>query len=146
MKGISFQIFLLTPIFWFNELLQNFLYNLLSGHWGWIYPASPYYWFTFTTLINWLVGVSIIFFLYQEIFMPRKLSFSFRIGSISILGFLGEYLSNFLITYFSGKVFIVWLNSPLIYIGWLALPLWCWDAFLFEWFYRKISIAGKTIK
>ena len=74
MRAVTFirilliQIFYITPIFWFMELVQNNIYYFFSRQdpkvWGWWYPASPYHWFYFKSLTLWAGSVALFWGLY----------------------------------------------------------------------------------
>jgi hypothetical protein len=125
------QIFL-TPLLWFVELLQNQLYRLIAGDWGWIYPQSPYHWFSFLSLANWSFAVVVYSLLFRWWFDPQAVPAWIRWPVMCVAGFASEFLTGLAWHLATGQYFFIWTHSPLPYIEIWALPLWFSTAILFD--------------
>ncbi len=73
-RVLATQILYLAPVFWLLELTQNQLFRLVQGEWGWVYPASPYGWFSFGSLTLWAGAIFLLWTLHYYWFYPKKVS------------------------------------------------------------------------
>lgn len=126
------QVIIIAPILWLFELLQNRLYFEATGKWGWIYPNSPYHWFSFETLINWALTVLVIYIIYRIWFIPRYTKLMPRIVIIGMIGVVLEYANGLLYHQFTGSYLFVWEHSQLKYIDFIAIPMWWVNAAIYH--------------
>jgi len=126
------QLIFIGPILWLLELFQNRLYFMATGKWGWVYPDSPWHWFSFQTLPNWTASVAVMFLLYRFWLYPKKINVVLRITIVGLAGFLLEYLNGFAFFSFTGKYLFVWEQSSLVFIDWIALPMWFFNAAVYH--------------
>ena len=132
------QIIIIAPILWLLELFQNRLYHTATGQWGWIYPNSPYHWFTFETLGNWALSVAVIYIVYRIWFIPRYTGVLTRILIIGLMGAVLEFANGFLYHHFTGSYLFVWEHSRLKYIDFIALPMWWINAAVYHFLSLKL--------
>lgn len=126
------QVIVIAPILWLLELFQNKLYFLATGKWGWVYPNSPYHWFTFETLANWGMSVIVIYIIYRVFFIPKYTSTLVRILIIGIIGFILEYANGFFYHQLTGSYLFIWEHSRFTYIDLIALPMWWFNAAVYH--------------
>jgi hypothetical protein len=132
------QVIVIAPILWLLELFQNKLYFLATGKWGWVYPGSPYHWFSFETLPNWGLSVVVIYIVYQSWFMRRYTSTLKRILIIGIMGAILEYANGFAYHHFTGSYLFIWEASKLKYIDFIAIPMWWFNAAIYHFLSCKL--------
>jgi len=132
------QIIVISPILWLLELFQNWLYHSVTGKWGWIYPDSPYHWFSFETLGNWALSVVVIYTVYRIWFIPRYTGVLTRILVIGAMGVVLEYANGFLYHQFTGSYLFVWEHSRFKYIDFIALPMWWVNAAVYHFLSLKL--------
>lgn len=131
-KNVVRQVAVIGPWLWLLELFQNKLYYFATGRWGWVYPQSPYHWFTFETLPNWCLSVFVFYWIYRLWFGPKNMNPIMRIFIIGVLGVILEWCNGFLIHQITGKPLFLWENSSLLYIDYIALPMWWFNASVYH--------------
>lgn len=120
-RVLATQILYLTPFFWLLELTQNQLFRLVQGDWGWIYPASPYYWFSFASLGLWAFGIGLMWTLHYYWFYPRRLPVWQRVAYGTVFAWCVEWLGGWVADKALGTPLQVWPGSPLVYVSFGAL-------------------------
>jgi len=131
-KNIVRQVVLIGPLLWLLELFQNKLYFFATGKWGWVYPQSPYHWFSFETLPNWGLSVVVFYFIYRFWFRPKKMSVAASILIIGILGVVLEWCNGFLMHRLTGEPMFIWEHSSFLYIDYIAFPMWWFNASVYH--------------
>ena len=131
-RVLATQILYLTPFFWLLELAQNQLFRLVQGQWGWVYPASPYGWFSFGSLTLWAGGIALLWTLHYFWFYPKKVSVWRRVLISAVLLWAGEWLGGFLADKVFGSPLQVWPGSPLVYVSFGAIFFWVSNACLYH--------------
>jgi hypothetical protein len=126
------QVIVVGPMLWLLELFQNKLYFLSTGKWGWIYPGSPYHWFSFESLPNWCLSVVVIYIIYRVWFMPKQMNALLCIGIIGIIGVGLEYANGFAYYQVTGRYLFIWENSWFKYIDFIAIPMWWFNAAVYH--------------
>lgn len=132
------QVIVIAPILWLLELFQNKLYFLATGKWGWVYPNSPYHWFSFETLANWALTVVVIYIVYRVWFIPRYTGILTRILIIGLMGVILEYANGFLYHHVTGSYLFVWEHSRFKYIDFIAIPMWWVNAAAYHFLSVKL--------
>jgi hypothetical protein len=127
---LALHILYLAPIFWFTEVAQNVLWHGLFGKWGWYYPASPYHWFAFRSLILWAGAVGLIWALEKFLFAPRQLPFWQRVLIGGVVTWCGEWLGGFLGARL-GFPMQVWPDTALVYVHPAAILFWWFNVCLY---------------
>ena len=125
------QTFYLPFVFWFVELGQNKFTKLVTGEYGWYYPASPYYYFYFQSLLSWLTCVVVFWSLYYWVFIPRCVGFWKRIAVTTVVGWASEWLFGFLAPFLLGHWMQIWPKSPLRFVSVAALGWWFTNSLIF---------------
>jgi hypothetical protein len=123
-RVLATQILYLTPIFWLLELTQNQLFRWVQGDWGWIYPASPYYWFSFASLAMWAIGIGLMWTLHYYWFHPRKMPVWRRVAWGTVIAWCVEWLGGWVADKVLGAPLQVWPGSPLVYVSFGAIFFW----------------------
>lgn len=123
-RVLATQLLFLTPLLWLLELSQNQAWRLVNGTWGWIYPDSPYHWFSFKSMILWAGCVWLLWTLYFFVYHPRRLSFWTRTLLSTVACWGGEWLGGFLSVELTGKHLQVWPGTLLVYVSFPALFFW----------------------
>lgn len=131
-RVLATQILYLTPIFWLLELAQNQLFRLVQGEWGWVYPASPYGWFSFGSLTLWAGAITLLWTLHYFGFYPRKVSVWRRVLISAVILWAGEWLGGFLADKVFGSPLQVWPGSPLVYVSFGAIFFWVSNACIYH--------------
>ena len=132
------QVIVIAPVLWLLELFQNRLYFIATGKWGWVYPGSPYHWFSFETLSNWALSVIVIYAVYRIWFIPKNKNFIFRIVIIGIMGLVLEYFNGLIYHEFTGNYLFIWEHSRFKYIDFIALPMWWVNAGVYHFLSCKL--------
>jgi hypothetical protein len=133
----------LSPLFWFMELLQNQAYRWAEGHYGWLYPASPYQSFYFPSVFLWASAITVIWTLDTFVFLPRGTPQWRRVPLLALACWAGEWLAGFVGDQV-GLPMQHWPDSPLRYIRPSAYWLWCLDVLCYDWLRRWMSASGRT--
>lgn len=118
------QMLFITPLFWLMELAQNHVWLWTTGQWGWVYPTSPYGWFSFKSMTLWGGAVSLFWGLHYFWFYPRNVKPWLRMVVGGAAGWAGEWVGGFLAVKLTGQPLHVWPASPLVYISVPALFFW----------------------
>ena len=140
------QLAYIPFVFWFVELGQNTLTYKVTGQHGWIYPTSPYGWFSFESLISWTTMVIIFWSMYWFVFIPFRLPFWFSMGVSTIVGWVSEWLFGALAVPLFGHPMQIWPRSPLVYVSYFAIVWWFMNSVLFYILVILVpTIAAKLI-
>lgn len=131
------QVVVIAPILWLLELFQNKLYFTATGKWGWVYPGSPYHWFSFETLTNWGLSVAVFYIVYRCWFIPKRLHTVKRIFIIGVMGLVLEYANGFLYHQVTGSYLFIWEQSRFTYIDYIAIPMWWFNAAVYHFMSGK---------
>jgi len=132
------QVIFIAPILWILELFQNWLHFLATGKWGWVYPGSEYHWFSFQTLGNWALSVVVIYLVYRLWFNPKKTNTLLRIFIVGIMGLVLEWCNGFLFFQFTGNHLFIWESSSFLYIDYIAMPMWWFNAAVYHFLSMKL--------
>jgi len=132
------QVIVIGPILWLLELFQNKLYFIATGKWGWVYPGSPYHWFSFETLPNWGLSVVVIYIVYRMLFIPKRINVFLCIFIIGIMGVILEYANGFLYHHVTGHYLFIWEYSWFKYIDFIAIPMWWLNAAVYHFLTFKL--------
>ncbi|XXF77804.1 hypothetical protein P2318_32855 [Myxococcaceae bacterium GXIMD 01537] len=132
LRVLATQVLFITPLFWLMELAQNHLWRAVSGDWGWVYPASPYGWFSFPSMVLWAGAVGIFWALHYFWFYPRDVSPWLRVLVGGLAGWAGEWVGGFLALRLTGQPLHVWPHSPLVYISVPAVFFWMSNVVVYE--------------
>ena len=126
------------------ELLQNKLYLLFTGAYGWGYELDawghPTAWYSLRSLPLWLVTVIAFSFL-DLVFERRPTSPLLRFVIAGTIGWIGEWTSGFVSANVMHHALQVWPGSPLVYVSFSALPIWWMDFVIFQWLTRELRDA-----
>jgi len=133
LHGLITQITFVTPIFWFVELIQNYGYRVITGHWGWVYPDSSFVFFDFRSLGVWAISVGMMWTLFFFWFIPRSVSLTRACLIAGFICWAGEFTTGAIYNWVFGHPLYEWVNAPWRFIKLSALPLWCLDVLLY-WF------------
>lgn len=142
-RSLGFCVVCLSPLFWFMELLQNQLYRLILGHYGWSYPASPYTSFYFPSVFLWAGAITIIGSLDHCVFVPRGTPQWRRVPLLAMACFAAEWLVG-LVGDLVHLPMQHWEHSPLVYIRPSAYWFWCLDVLLYDWLRRWMGAARRA--
>ncbi|MBN1209821.1 MAG: hypothetical protein JXB05_33535 [Myxococcaceae bacterium] len=123
-RVLATQILYLTPVFWLLELTQNQLFRIVQGEWGWIYPSSPYQWFSFASLLVWALGIGVMWTLHYYWFYPRRVAVWRRVAYGTIAAWGIEWAGGFVHDKLLGTPLQVWPGSPLVYVSFGAIFFW----------------------
>lgn len=127
LRVLATQVLFITPLFWFMELAQNHLFLWATGQWGWVFPESPYEWFSFGSIGLWAGAVGLFWSLHYFWFYPRNVKPWVRIVVGGLAGWAGEWVSGYVAAHVLGKPLQVWPGSPLVYVSFPALFFWMTD-------------------
>jgi hypothetical protein len=133
LKTLPIQLLLLTPLYWFVEILQNLVYKVAIGDYGWYYPQDSFHWFSFRTLPSWAIALVVMAALYHYVFIPNKFSIwknCFIAGSIC---WAMEWINGYLYAEILQQPLYIWTYSPLKYVGIEAIILWWADVWLYHY-------------
>lgn len=123
-RVLATQILYLTPIFWLLELTQNQLFRIVQGTWGWVYPSSPYQWFSFGSLMIWAFGIGLMWTLHYYWFYPKRLTVWKRVAYGAAISWCVEWAGGFMAEKLMGNPLQVWPGSPLVYVSFGAIFFW----------------------
>jgi hypothetical protein len=124
LRVLATQVLFITPLFWLMELAQNNVWRWVTGQWGWVYPTSPYGWFSFNSMVLWAGAVLTFWSLHCFWFYPREVPTWLRIVVGGVAGWAGEWVGGYLAVHLTGSPLHVWPGSPLVYISVPALFFW----------------------
>jgi hypothetical protein len=131
-RVLATQILYLTPIFWLLELTQNQLFRIVQGEWGWIYPSSPYHWFSFGSLMLWAGCIFLLWTLHYYWFYPKRVTVWQRVAFGTVITWAGEWLGGYLMDKVVGSPLQVWPGSPLVYVSFGALFFWMSNVIIYH--------------
>jgi len=131
-KNFLIQAFYVAPVLWLFEVLQNKIFALFTGTYGWIYPASSYHWFTFETIPNWGLSVIVIAAMYRYLFDSRQTPFLMRLLIVALTGFTLEWINGYLYNAVTGSPLFFWPGSAMVYIDFIAFPMWIVNALIYH--------------
>jgi hypothetical protein len=123
-RVLATQILYLTPFFWLLELTQNQLFRMAQGDWGWIYPSSPYHWFSFASLAMWSLCIWLLWTLHYYWFHPKRVSLWRRVAYGTVIAWFGEWLGGWVAANVLGVQLQHWPGSPLVYVSFGAIFFW----------------------
>ena len=137
-KTAFFQVLLLTPLYWFVEIVQNLGYKLVMGDYGWYYPQGDFHWFSFRTLPSWAIALGVMAVLYEYVFIPKKypLWLACLIAGTSCWGL--EWINGYLHAELLQQPLYIWTYSPLKYVGIEAIILWWSDVWLYDYLRKQL--------
>lgn len=139
------QILFISPLFWFLELLQNKVYLLTIGRYGWGYEPDPHgnltAWYSLRSLFPWCTTVVVFSLLDAFWFERRRMPLPFRMLIAGLIGFGGEWTTGFLSDHVLGHCLQIWPGSSLVYVSLSALPFWFVDYAVFHWLTRELRMA-----
>ncbi len=118
------QVLYVAPLFWFMELAQNVAWRWMNGEWGWMYPKSPYHWFSFGSLILWAGCVALLWSLHYFWFYPRRVKVWPRLAIGAVVCWVGEWIGGYIAANVFNHPLQVWPTSPLVYVHYSALFFW----------------------
>lgn len=142
-RRAAVQLLYITPIFWFNELAQNWVFRLATGTFGWGYPSTPdprgpLDWYSLWSLPAWALTV-VAFSALQFFFFERaregeahRVPFWAQVTIAGAVGWGGEWATGYLSTTVLHHYLQVWPSSPLVFVSLSALPFWLVDYMLFH--------------
>jgi hypothetical protein len=131
-RVLATQILYLAPVFWLLELTQNQLFRLAQGEWGWVYPASPYGWFSFGSLALWAGAIFLMWTLHYYWFYPKKVTVWRRVLIGAAVSWCGEWVGGFIADKILGSPLQVWPGSPLVYVSFGAIFFWVSNACIYH--------------
>ncbi|WP_141617130.1 hypothetical protein [Myxococcus sp. AB036A] len=118
------QVLYVAPLFWFMELAQNVAWRWMNGDWGWVFPKSPYHWFSFGSLILWAGCVALLWSLHFFWFYPRRVKVWSRLAIGAGVCWTGEWVGGYVAANVFNHPLQVWPGSPLVYVHYSALFFW----------------------
>ncbi|QDE93588.1 hypothetical protein BHS06_33930 [Myxococcus xanthus] len=118
------QVLYVAPLFWFMELAQNVAWRWMNGDWGWVFPKSPYHWFSFGSLILWAGCVALLWSLHFFWFYPRRVKVWPRLAIGAGVCWVGEWVGGYVAANVFNHPLQVWPGSPLVYVHYSALFFW----------------------
>lgn len=128
------QVLYITPVFWFMELAQNVAWRQVNGDWGWVFPKSPYHWFSFGSLILWAGCVSLLWSLHFFWFYPRRVKVWTRLAIATVVTWAGEWFGGYVAANVFGHPLQVWPGSPLVYVHYSAIFFWLSNCIVYHLF------------
>lgn len=146
------QVLYITPLFWFMELFQNWIYKEVTGQYGWGYPDAagalrdatvPLAWYSLKSVPLWGLTV-VVFSTLEPIFVKHKLSFLWRMAIAGGIGWAGEWTAGFLSTRVLHEYLQVWHDTKLIYISVSVLPFWCLNFLFFHLLTKELRVAHES--
>ena len=78
------------------------------------------------------MSVVVFYFIYRFWFRPKEMSAVASILLIGVLGFILEWCNGFLMFQLTGKHMFIWENSSFLYIDYIALPMWWFNASVYH--------------
>ncbi|MBJ6766167.1 hypothetical protein JGU66_35900 [Myxococcaceae bacterium JPH2] len=126
------QVLYITPLFWFLELSENVAWRWMNGTWGWVYPESPYEWFSFNSLFLWAAAVTMLWALHHFWFYPRRVKLWQRLITSTVIGWMGEWFAGFIAAEVFHHPLQIWPNSQLVYVSFSALFFWLSNTILYH--------------
>lgn len=118
------QVLYVAPLFWFMELSQNLAWRWMNGDWGWVFPKSPYHWFSFGSLFLWAGCVALLWSLHFFWFYPRRVKLWPRLAIGAVVCWVGEWVGGYIAANVFNHPLQVWPGSPLVYVHYSALFFW----------------------
>jgi hypothetical protein len=131
-RVLATQILYLTPIFWLLELTQNQLFRIVQGDWGWVYPSSPYHWFSFASLMMWALGIGLMWTLHYYWFYPKRLTVWRRVAYGTVITWCGEWVGGYVADHVFGSPLQEWTGSPLKYVSFGAIFFWMSNVIIYH--------------
>ena len=122
--------------------------KLIINSYGWIYPTSPYNYFTFDSVKSWAIMPILFFTIYYFFLIPKKINI--WLGFV-ITGTAG-YVTEFIVGYVSAVIFHEtmqeWPNSKLKFVGGIgSYILWILDAVMYYWLVFKMpKLLSENLK
>ena len=123
-RVLATQILYLAPLLWLMELAQNQAWRAANGTYGWVYPDSPYGWFSFGSMTLWAGAVFLMWTMHYYVFHPRRVRIWSRVAIASLVCWVGEWVGGYLSVQLTGKHLHVWPGSSLVYVSGPALFFW----------------------
>jgi hypothetical protein len=123
-RVLATQVLYLAPLLWLLELSQNQAWRAVNGTWGWVYPDSPYEWFSFGSMVLWAGAVFLMWTMYYYWFYPKGVKPWTRVLIASVVCWAGEWVGGFLSVQLTGKHLQVWPDSKLVYVSFPAIFFW----------------------
>lgn len=131
-RVLATQVLYITPLFWFMELLQNLGWKAVAGSYGWVFPESPYNWFSFASMGLWAGSVGIMWTLHYFWFYPKGVKPWLRWLIAGAVCWGGEWSAGYLSVHVIGYPMQVWPGAALVYVGIPALVLWVGDVVVYQ--------------
>lgn len=148
-QRILTQVLYITPLFWFMELAQNWMYLIITGQHGWVYPVDLHVdvknctdWYSLRSLPTWALTVT-VFSVLDRLFERRRMAVAWRLLIAGLIGWAGEWVAGFVSHGYLHHYLQVWPRSPLVYVGISALPLWFLDFVLFHRLTEELRAAQR---
>ena len=126
------QMLYLVPLLWLLELFQNQAWKAVNGTYGWVYPDSPYGWFSFGSMTLWAGAVFLMWTLQFYWFHPRKTRVWTRIAITSVVCWVGEWVGGYFSVHLTGKHLQVWPGAMLVYVSFPAIFFWVSNAIVYH--------------
>jgi hypothetical protein len=123
-RVLATQILYVAPLLWLLELAQNQAWKAVNGTYGWLYPDSPYGWFSFGSMVLWVGSVFLMWTMHYYWFHPRQLKAWARVGIGSVVCWVGEWIGGFMAVALTGKHLHVWPGATLVYVSGPAIFFW----------------------
>ncbi|KAL0490810.1 catalase-peroxidase [Acrasis kona] len=143
---LAIQLMYIPFIFWFIELSQNILTHKVTGEYGWYYPDSPYYWFSFQSVFSWGVLCFVFWNVWWWVLLTLRVNFWVKMLITTVIGWVTEYSLGFVAAKILGHPMQIWPKSPLIYVSYFAIVWWFMNSIIFYILVIKIpSVIAKYI-
>jgi hypothetical protein len=137
---LPIQLLLLTPLYWFVEILQNLAYKILLGQYGWYYPLEQFHWFSFRTLPSWAIALTVMAAFYHYVFIPKNIPLWKTYILTGTICWAMEWINGYLHNEILETPLYIWTYSPLKYVGIEAIFLWWADVCLYHYLRKKIIL------
>src|SRR6218665_117745 len=140
-RVLATQILYVAPLLWLLELLQNQAWRAANGTYGWVYPDSPYGWFSFGSMVLWVGSVFLMWTLHYYWFHPKQFRLWTRVGIASAICWAGEWVGGFMAVELTGKHLHVWPGAALVYVSFPVLFFWVSNVIV----YHLLTVCGADL-
>src|SRR3989338_886660 len=101
---------------------------------GWVYPSSPYNYFTFSSVQSWAVMPILFWAIYYYFLLPRNTNKWLGFVINGTAGYVTEFIIGYITAEILHQTMQEWPNSPFKFVGGLSCYcLWLSNAALYYW-------------
>lgn len=131
-RVLATQILYVAPLLWLLELSQNQAWKAVNASYGWVYPASPYGWFSFGSMVLWAGSVFLMWTMNYYWFHPRGMRLWTRIALASMVCWVGEWVGGYMAVQLTGQPLHVWPGAKLVYVSFPAIFFWVSNVIIYH--------------